>query len=74
MNDIVQQVGQWALDRNNWLIAAHIPGVLNVEADEESRKNETKTVWMLDPLAFDYIINTLDFFPEVDLFASRING
>ena len=43
---------------------AHIPGILKVEADQESR-NES---------IFGYIKKYLDFYPSVDLFASRINA
>ena len=45
----------------------------NVEADQESRKSEIKTEWKLHKFIFGYIQKYLDFYPSVDLFASRIN-
>ena len=63
----------WALSRNNWITACHIPGVLNVEADEESRSSESKTEWMLNKDVFNMITEQLGFTPDIDLFASRIN-
>ena len=67
-------IWDWALTRNNWISASHIPGKLNVEADKESRDNITRTEWMLSFYTFNSILNQLNFVPEVDLFASRINN
>ena len=67
-------IWDWALTRNNWISASHIPGKLNVEADKESRDNITRTEWMLSFYTFNSILNQLNFIPEVDLFASRINN
>ena len=66
-------IWEWILANNNWLSAAHIPGVLNVEADEESRKNESKIEWKLNSEDFSYVVKHLKFEPSFDLFASRIN-
>ena len=43
-------------------------------ADEESRKSETRTEWMLNRNVFNKILKDLDFEPSIDLFASRINN
>jgi hypothetical protein len=69
----IQLSWEWALSRGNWLSASHIPGVSNIEADEESRKAEFRTEWMLNKDIFRMIIEQLAFIPEIDLFASRIN-
>ena len=53
---------------------AHIPGILNVEADQESRQLELRTEWKLNESIFGYIKKYLDFYPSADLFASRINA
>ena len=74
LDHIITQVWQWALDRDIWITASYIPGVLNVEADEESRKSETRTEWMLNRCIFTKILKDLDFVPSIDLFASRINN
>ncbi len=73
LHEEVLKLWNWLLDKGNWIIASHIPGKLNVKADEESRKHETKTEWMLDSDAFQFAIDSLSFPPEIDLFATRIN-
>ena len=42
-NQLTFTVWGWCRERGIWLSAAHIPGVLNTEADEESRKVNTDT-------------------------------
>ena len=37
LNDIAREIWEWAIDRDIWLSAAHIPGVLNQAADKASR-------------------------------------
>ena len=73
LNYYVKLIWDWTISRGNWLMAAHIPGVFNVEADEESRSNESKIEWKLDSEAFKYVMEELKFEPDIDLFASRIN-
>lgn len=72
-DEIAKLIWEWGIAHNVWLSAAHVPGVLNVKADEESRKQEIFTEWMLDPEVFWATCHELDFFPSIDLFASRIN-
>ena len=67
------QIWEWAIYRDIWLIASHIPGVLNVEADFESRRNETQLEWKLNERILSEIIDYFGFTPNIDLFASRIN-
>ena len=45
----------------------------NTHSDRESRECETRTEWMLNKEAFNYLTTALKFHPRVDLFASRIN-
>ena len=33
----------WAIEGDIFITAAHIPGILNAEADQESRKSEIRT-------------------------------
>ncbi|XP_057294577.1 uncharacterized protein LOC130623096 [Hydractinia symbiolongicarpus] len=73
MDKITHSIWEWAISKNNWIVATHLPGILNVEADRESRQQETRTAWMLNKSTFRYALNELDFRPETDLFASRIN-
>ena len=70
----VRRIWSWAIERDIFITAAHIPGILNVEADQESRKSELRTEWKLHESNFGYIQKYLNFYPSVDLFASRINA
>ena len=56
------------------LIPVHIKGVLNVLADQGSRKGPIVTEWSLDHHSFSLICQQLGFSPEVDLFATRFNS
>ena len=73
MDNIVHKIWNWATQNDNWITATHIPGILNVEADRESRDSEMRTEWMLNEEIFKEVILTLEFTPDIDLFASRIN-
>ena len=72
-NQLTFAVWEWCRERGIWLSAAHIPGVLNTEADEESRKINTDTEWKLDSQVLQSALKELECFPTVDLFASRLN-
>ena len=73
MDHVVYKIWHSVILKNNWLSATHNPGVLNVEADEESRQQELKTEWMMNRQDFKFVVEKLGFTPTVDLFASRIN-
>ena len=73
LNDQIKMIWLWILSRGNWLTSSHIPGILNVEADEESRKSESKTEWKLNKNDFHFIVKALKCEPSIDLFATRIN-
>ena len=47
-NQLTFTVWEWCRKRGVWISAAHIPGVLNTEAYEESRKINTDSEWKLD--------------------------
>ena len=72
-DNAVCEVWDWAINRNIWLSASHIPGILNTEADAESRRTETQSEWKLNVNVFHNLIDHSPFYPEVDFFASRIN-
>ncbi len=48
-NDIDRQIILWCKARNVWLSTSHIPGKLNMEADQASREFNDDTEWSLDP-------------------------
>ena len=73
-NAITKCIWEWAISRNIWLTASHLPGVLNKEADFESRKNDVRTEWKLSTLHFTEIVKYFRFEPEIEIFfASRAN-
>jgi hypothetical protein len=65
-------IWRWAEQRKIWLTAAYIPGKLNVEADEASRKFNDAIEWTLSKEIFAKIIQEFGK-PVIDLFASRLN-
>ena len=60
----VRKIWNLVIMRNNFKTATHIPGIMNVEADE-LRKSDIRTKWKLNE-------SFLHSNPSVDLFASRI--
>ena len=71
--EITSQIWNWSLDRKIFLSAEHLPGIQNVDADQESRRKQDSSEWKLDPLIFQQIMQILG--PcQVDLFASRISA
>ena len=72
-NAIALEIWAWAISRNIYLSAAHIPGVLNVEADRASRSFRDEMEFKLNVDRFREIMTFFNFKPNVDLFASRLN-
>lgn len=71
-NTIIRQIWEWAMQTDNWLSAAHCPGVLNVEADLASRIFNDTSEWALNKRWFRTICQHY-LTPSIDLFASRLN-
>ena len=72
-NSVAKEIWEWCIDRKIWLSAAHIPGKQNLIADFESRRNRRASEWRLDKASLIWALERLDFKPDIDLFASRIN-
>ena len=72
INGMARSLWLWALERNIWLSAVHIPGVENVEADEASRVFKDELEWTLQDSWFRKICDQFGE-PMMDLFASRLN-
>ena len=74
-NEIAVQIWEFCQLHNvTWLTAAHIPGSSNVTADRESRNFHSEdTEWMINPKLLNKALDALNFKPEIDLFASRLN-
>ena len=56
-----------------WRSVAHIPGKQNFVADFESRRNQREFEWKLDSQSLSYALSKINFRPDIDLCASRIN-
>ena len=63
----------WCMERNILLHAQHLPGVLNIIADEESRTWSDRSEWKLSPILFQEINHLLGPL-STDLFASRLSS
>ena len=73
LNELCKEIWDWCIARNLWISAGHIAGKANVEADLESRQKQTITEWILNTTLFSQSLKTLQFAPDNDLFASRLN-
>ena len=71
-NEIANRIWSWCLEEKIWLTVTHIPGKINIEADRKSRQFDDHTEWQLSPDIFQQIQRKIDF-PQIDLFASRLN-
>ena len=72
-NILVNKIWNWAICKDIWLSAAHLPGKQNVLADKASRESISSGEWMLNKGKFALIMRHFNFKPEIDLFASRNN-
>ena len=60
--------------RNLLITAGHIAGKGNIQADLESRQNQSQTEWLLNITSLSQSLRTLRFKQDIDLFASRLNS
>ena len=72
-NDLTKTIWLWCIDNHIWLSAVHIPGALNVQADQRSRNFSLNSEWQLDKRLFNSITELFHVKPEIDLFATRLN-
>ena len=70
---LAQTIWELAADNNFWISISHIPGRINVQSDINSRTVSQNTEWTISHHCFQHICQVLDFFPEIDLFASMLN-
>ena len=73
-SSIVLDIWEFCISKHTWITAAHVPGVENVVADWESRKAYGDSEWMLNSKELQNCLSQLDFKPDIDLFASRLNA
>ena len=73
-NSIVLDIWEFCISKHTWITAAHVPGVENVVADQESQKAYRDSEWMLNSKELQNCLSQLDFKPVIDLFPSRLNA
>lgn len=71
-NKLAVQIWHWCIENDIWLSAEHIAGVLNIDADYESRHVDERLEWALYPEIFQKLCQRFGT-PEIDLFATRLN-
>ena len=64
---------EWCITKDIWISAAHTPGKMNMVAEFESRRNHREAEWKVDVRSLTRALQDLEFTPNIDLFASRIN-
>ena len=73
LNRYAKKIWLWAKSRNIWLFPVYVASADNL-ADEPSRNIYVDAEWQLHPTIFKNVISTLQFNPDIDLFASRLNA
>ena len=69
---LVWEMLHWCDQNNIQLVVRHLPGHLNILADQLSRKS-VHTEWSLHPSVFKAIVKKTDHPPVIDLFATSLN-
>lgn len=73
LDSLAIDIWNWCLERSIFLSANYLKGSENVQADYFSRHFRSESAeWMLKKEIFDRICSQM-FFPDIDLFASRLN-
>lgn len=75
LNNLAKEIWRWCEKRNIWLSVFHIPGKLNIRADELSRlgkKLNDDMEWALQQEAYNDITTKMGIC-DIDLFASKRN-
>lgn len=72
LNELAIKIARWCEARNISLQAEHLPGVLNVIADRESRRRIDWSDWRLHPEAFRALMEIWSM--NVDLFSNPWNA
>ena len=71
-NKMALDIWEWAIEKDIWLSASHVPGIKNTVADLRSRVFYDNKEWSLNSNVFKLLCKHLGK-PDIDLFASRLN-
>ena len=74
LDKVTRELILFCHQRNISFVPFHIPGKMNVLADQGSRLEPLATEWMLDPELFESLCQRILPFPQVDLFATRVTA
>ena len=69
---LTSNLWEWCLDRQIQVLATHLPGVCNIQADHLSRHLTDRCDWKLNPIVFQSILHIWGPL-EMDWFASRLS-
>ena len=72
LNSIAVKMSAWCLERNMFLSALYVPGIMNKIADLLSHLKLESTEWMLSPRIFKQIVYVYRM-SVLDMFASTLN-
>ena len=72
LDNIAQELWEWSFQREIWISAVQIPGISNVDADDQSRNFNDKHGWALNCRVFYEILEKCPGL-DIDLFATRLN-
>lgn len=72
LNHLARKIWTWCQERNMYIFASYIASKDNIHADRASRKLHKETEWSLADYTFKEITDEFGF-PDIDLFASRLN-
>lgn len=73
LSSLARSIWKWCEKREIYVFASYISSSNNKEADFESRRLDNETEFELSEIAFRKIVRNWGY-PEVDLFASRVNA
>ena len=72
-NAMAKEIWEYCKGNNMFITCAHIPGIQNVVADRESRKEHKQSEWMLNRNIFNAALSHFNITVDIDCFATRIN-
>ena len=73
-NKIVKEIWEFCILNDIFITCTYIPGKENVVADRASRKVYKQGEWMLDKGLFQQALDSFEFVPNIDCFATRANA
>ena len=55
LDQLAKDLWGWSISQEIWVSAVHIPGISNIDADEQSRHFNEKHAWAFNAVAFQEI-------------------